>query len=164
MIVVSNTSPIMNLAVVGQLNILKQLYDKVLIPEGVFQELSAIGSEQAEVSMIQALSWIEMRTVVNRSLVDSLQLELDAGEAETIVLALEMKDELILIDERRARKIASRLGLRSMGLLGVLVEAKHRGLIPMVKPIFDEMIVKAGFWVSNQLYTRILQEVGEKPY
>lgn len=161
MIVVSNTLPIMNLAVAGHLNLLEQLYDKILIPEAVLQELSTIRSEQLGVLTIQVPSWIEKRSVVNRSLVDALLLELGVGEAETIVLALEMKADLMLLDERRGRQVASRLGPRFIGLLGELLEAKRKGLIIAVKPVLDDVIVKAGFWISNHLYTRVLQEVGE---
>ncbi len=161
MIVVSNTSPIMNLAVAGHLNLLEQLYDRIFIPEAVLQELSTIRSEQLGVLTIQVPSWIEKRSVVNRSLVNALLLELGIGEAETIVLALEMKADLMLLDERRGRQVASRLGPRFIGLLGVLLEAKREGLITAVKPVLDDVIVKAGFWISNHLYTRALQEVGE---
>lgn len=161
MIVVSNTSPIMNLAVVEHLSLLEQLYSRIFIPEAVSEELSAIGLEQLGAKAIQSHSWIETRSVSNRSLVDSLLLELDAGEAETIVLAMEMKADLLLLDERRGRKAASRLGLRFIGLLGVLVDAKHKGLIVEVKPVLNDMIAKAGFWVDNHLYTRVLREVGE---
>jgi uncharacterized protein len=66
----------------------------------------------------------------------------------------------LLIDERRGRKVASRLGLKFIGLLGMLVEAKRKGFI-VVKPILDDMIAKAGFWVDSQLYARVLQEAGE---
>jgi len=160
-IVVSNTSPIMNLAAIGQLGILERLYGKVLIPEAVLQELSAVGSKQVDTSEIQGLLWIEKQDVSNRSLVDSLLLELGAGEAEAIVLAMEVKAALLLVDERRGRKVASRLGLKYIGLLGVLVEAKREGLIAELKPILDDLIVKAGFWVSSRLYNRFLKEVGE---
>jgi len=87
--------------------------------------------------------------------------ELDPGEAEAIALAKELKADLLLMDERRGRRVASRLGLRFVGLLGILVEAKHKGLIKAVKPILDSLITKAGFWLGNRLYTRILETVGE---
>jgi len=156
-IVVSNTSPIMNLATVGQLNLLNWIYGKIIIPESVLHELSIIDLEQP----IQSLSWIEKQSVIDKSLIDALSLDLDLGEAEAIALAREMEADLLLIDERRGRKVASRLGLKFIGLLGVLLEAKHKGFVMRVKPILDELIAKAGFWVSGQLYNRVLYEIGE---
>jgi predicted nucleic acid-binding protein len=70
---------------------------------------------------------------------------------------------MVLIDERRARAVATRLGLNVVGVLGGLVEAKHKALIPQLKPILDDLITRAGFWVSAQLYERVLQAVGERP-
>jgi predicted nucleic acid-binding protein len=98
---------------------------------------------------------------MNRVLVTALQAELDEGEAEAIALAIQLKAHLLLLDERRGRAVASRLGLRFIGLLGVLVEAKQKGYISRVKPLLDHLIAKAGFWVSHQLYARVLREVGE---
>lgn len=100
MIIVSNTSALMNLAAIGQLNLLERLYGKVLIPEAVFQELSRISSEKLVAVDIESLPWIETRSVTDSLLVDSLLLELDAGEAEAIVLAMETKADLVLLDER----------------------------------------------------------------
>lgn len=151
----------MNLAAVEQLSLLQRLYDRVVIPEAVVQELLVTDSERLVVPAIQTLSWIETRSVANRSLVDSLLLELDAAEAEAIVLAMEMRADLLLVDERRGRRVASRLGLRFIGLLGVLLEAKRKGFIATLKPVLDGMIVKAGFWIGNELYARVLREAGE---
>lgn len=134
---------------------------KVCIPETVWQELSAIGSEQAWATEMQTASWLEKKSVGDRSLVDLLMLELDSGESEAIALAIEMKADLLLLDERQARKVAYRLGLKFIGLLGVLVEAKQKGFIAAAKPIVDDMIVQAGFWVGASLYNRVLREVGE---
>ena len=94
MIVVSDTSPITNLAAVGQLDLLRQLYGKVFIPESVRQELSAISSRRPIGLADQNPSWIEVRPVADQPLVDSLLLGLDPGEAEAIVLALEMKADI----------------------------------------------------------------------
>ncbi len=161
MIVVSNTSPIMNLAVVGQLQLLEQLYHKVRIPEAVLQELVALDLSQIQGKSIQTISWIETHPLTNRPLADLLLLELHTGEAEAIVLALEMGANLLLLDERRGRQVASRMGIKCLGLLSMLIEAKHQGLISVVKPILDDLIAQAGFWVSSQLYTRILQAAAE---
>jgi len=99
--------------------------------------------------------------VADRNLVASLQLELDDGEAEAIALAVELKADLILLDERKGRVIAARLGLRFIGLLGMLVEAKHRSLISAVRPIMNDLIGKAGFWIGQELYDYILQVAEE---
>ena len=161
MIVVSNSSPIMNLAVVGQVHAFEQLYGKVYIPEAVWQELSVIGTGQPWAAVMPALSWLEIRSVSNRSLVDLLLLELDRGEAGAISLAMELRADLLLIDERRGRTVASRLGLKFIGLLGAVVEGKRKGYVAAVKPILDDLMAQAGFWVSEHLYSRVLREAGE---
>jgi predicted nucleic acid-binding protein len=160
-IVVSHSSPIMHLAVVGQVHTLERLYGNVYIPEAVWQERSAIGTGQPRAAVMPALSWLEIRTVSNRSLVDLLLLELDRGEAEVICLAMELKADLLLIDERRRRTVTSRLGLKFIGLLGALVEGKGKGYVAAVKPILDDLMAQAGFWVSEHLYSRVLREAGE---
>jgi predicted nucleic acid-binding protein len=117
-------------------------------------------------SAVASRSWLNMGSEhgANRYVgtsVTVLQMELDVGEAEAIALAKELAADLLLMDGRRGRDIAARLGLRVIGLLGVLIEAKHRGMIPAVKPILDDLKAKAGFWVSQQLYARVLQAAGE---
>jgi predicted nucleic acid-binding protein len=111
--------------------------------------------------MIQELGWIVSQPVQNDTIVRALQGELDYGEAEALALAIEIQADLILIDERRARAIAARMGLSVVGVLGVLVEAKHKALVPLLKPILDALITQAGFWVSQHLYERVLHVVGE---
>jgi predicted nucleic acid-binding protein len=139
MIVFSNTSPIMNLAVVGQADLLQQLYGKVMIPEAARQELVALRLDDP-VGRLADASWIETRNVADRNLVESLLSELHPGEAEAIALAIQMKADLLLVDERRGRSVASRLNLKVMGLLGLLIEAKRKGLIEAVRPILDDLI------------------------
>ena len=99
----------------------------------------------------------------NEIVVRALQSELDHDEATAIALAVERQAEVVLIDERRARAVATRLGLNVVGVLGVLVEAKRKALIPQLKPLLDDLITRAGFWVSAQLYEQVLQAVGERP-
>jgi predicted nucleic acid-binding protein len=99
--------------------------------------------------------------VKSRQLTESLLLDLDAGEAEAIALAVEMKAGLLLLDERRGRNVAQRFGLKFVGLMGMLIEAKWKGHVPAVKPILDDLTATAGFWVDNGLYARVVQEAGE---
>ena len=160
MIVVSNTSPIMNLAAVDQLPLLRRLYAKVIIPQAVYEEL-VVGGEQPGSAEVQTCEWIETRAVMDQTLVTALAGELDKGEAESIILAKELQADRLLLDERRGREVASRFGLRFTGLLGVLIEAKHKGHLPAVKPVLDGLITKAGFWIRPRLYTRVLRAAGE---
>lgn len=161
MIVVSDASPIISLAAIGQLDLLRQLYGKVFIPPVVHNEIMGTKEAHFGIPEIETADWIETRKVTNQTMVISLQLELDEGEAEAIILAIESKADLLLLDERKGRMIASRLGLRFIGLMGILVEAKKNNFIPAVKPILDDLISKAGFWIRKELYNQILQSVGE---
>jgi uncharacterized protein len=160
-IVVSDTSPINNLAAINQLHLLQQLYGTVLIPEAVYQELTDPDFPVAGAKEVQTFTWIQIRAIEDRTMLKALSSELDPGEAEAIVLALEMKAEQVLIDERRGRMIAARLNLHYTGILGVLVEAKSQGFISTVKPLLDDLINKAGFWVAEPLYKSVLRLVNE---
>ncbi len=161
MIVVSNTSPIINLAAIGKLEILQKLYEKIFIPQAVHYEISIARKGKPGALEIEKLEWIEVKEVTNHKLVKALQMELDEGEAEAITLAIGLKSELLLLDEPQGRKVASNLGLKFIGLLGVLIEAKRKGIIPSVKSIMDALMTKAGFWISHQLYTHVLKVTGE---
>ncbi|MHC5718537.1 MAG: DUF3368 domain-containing protein [Nostoc sp.] len=161
MIIVSDTSPINNLAAINHLHLLQQLYGTVLIPEAVYRELTDPNFPVAGAIEVQTFIWIQTRPVEDRILVEALSNELDIGEAEAIALALEMKADQVLIDERRGRMIAARLNLAYTGILGILVEAKSQRLISAVKPLLDALINQAGFWVAEPLYKRVLQLVDE---
>lgn len=162
MIVISDTSPITNLAAVGLLDLLHQLYGKVIIPEGVYQEMVNLNYIVPGALEVQNFSWIQTLAVNNKKQVEYLQDELDLGESEAIVLALELDADLLLLDERRGRQVANSLGIvKITGLLGVLLEAKRQGLIEKIKPIIDQLIAENNFWISNNLYQKFLGIAGE---
>ncbi len=162
MTVVSNTSPITNLAAIRQLDLLQQLYTQIVIPEAVYNELTGVETPVPGTREVQDLDWIQVRPVVNPSFVIALQQEpLDLGEAEAIALARELNADRLLIDERKGRAVASRLGIKLTGVLGILIVAKRRELIPKIKPLIDELIDISRFRVSDELYARVLQDVGE---
>jgi predicted nucleic acid-binding protein len=104
------------------------------------------------------------QSVTNAALVSALRQELDAGEAEAIVLTLETEAEMLLMDERVGREVARHLGLRFIGLIGVLVEAKHNGVLSAVKPHLDALRNVAGFRIRDALYARILENEGEESW
>ena len=159
MIVISDTSVITNLVAIHHLCLLQQFYDLILIPEAVYRELADIDPPVPGLVEVQTLDWLEVLSLRDRAIADQLQnqFQLDPGESEAIALALEINADLLLIDERRGRAEATRLGLRLTGLLGMLVEAKQRSLIPSVKPLMDALIDTSAFRVSQPLYEQILQ-------
>uniref|UniRef100_A0A832H1S0 DUF3368 domain-containing protein n=1 Tax=Oscillatoriales cyanobacterium SpSt-402 TaxID=2282168 RepID=A0A832H1S0_9CYAN len=156
MIVVSDTSALSNLAIVNHLWLLEAIYQTVIIPDAVASELAV--ASNPSISAILKLGWIQVQSLTNSQLADQLQQErgLDAGEANAIALAFELQADDLLIDERLGRQEAIRLGLPIIGILGILLAAKQRSLIPQVQPVMDALINQAGFRVSPQLYQRIL--------
>jgi len=162
-IVVSDTSAITNLAAINQLKLLPTLYQRVLIPEAVYRELVDIEPTVPGSAEVQTATWLEVKVIANREIVEHLQSEvrLDPGESEAIALVLELGADLLLIDERRGRAEADRLGIRITGLLGILVEAKQKNLITAVKPLMDALIATSDFRISSALYNQILNIVNE---
>lgn len=161
MTLVSNSSPLINLARIDKLDILRQLYGELLVPEAVWQEVVVKGTGQPGANDVEAATWIQRSQVANRALIQGLSQDLDAGEAESIALALEVGAGLLLMDERLGRETARHLGLRYVGLIGVLIEAKRRGLIDRIGPVLTGLRVQAGFRISDELYERVLRDVGE---
>lgn len=164
MIIVSDTSPITNLAAIGQLDLLRQLYSRVIIPEAVYNEMVDINKIVPGAVKVKTLSWIQTQTVINSLQVTEIQennQSIHLGEAEAIILSLEMKADLLLMDERRGRIVATNYGINITGLLGVLIQAKKQGLIPAIKPLIDQLITQANFRVNPQLYTVVLQASNE---
>jgi len=160
MSVVSNASPIIHLARVGQLELLRQLYGEIFVPEAVWEEVVIKGKGKAGSKEIRQAKWIKRKRVSNHLLVKALRRELDAGEAEAIALAVEVGAELLLMDDKIGRRIAQFLNVPCIGTVGVLLETKAKGLVPVIKPILDALKV-SGFYLNDELYKRILEDVGE---
>jgi predicted nucleic acid-binding protein len=159
--IASNASALINLARIVKLDLLRALYGEIVIPEAVWQEVVVNGAGQPGSEEVKAATWIRKQVVTNRQLMHVLQQELGAGEAEAIALATEIKADLLLMDERLGRETAHHLGLRCIGLIGILIEARRKGFITAVKPHLDALRNMAGFRIKPELYLRVLQDEGE---
>ena len=129
--VVSNASPLINLAAIDELDLLRRLYGRITISKAVWTEIVRLGKGRPGSRAVRSAKWVRVKAVRDRSLVALLLEDLDPGEAESIALARELGAHLLLIDELRARRSAKLMGLRFTGLVGVLMEAARKGLIPV---------------------------------
>jgi uncharacterized protein len=153
--VVSNSGPLINLAKVGHFSLLKDLFQRVLIPRGVFEEVMVHGAGQPGSMETRSARWISRRKLKQPDIANILMAELDRGEAEAIALALQEKADWLLIDERKGRRFAQQAGLKVKGTLGILIEGVRHGRIEALRPILDEMITK-GTWVTPTVYNQVL--------
>jgi predicted nucleic acid-binding protein len=156
--VVVNTTPIISLAAIGQLDLLQRLFGQVSLAEAVYQELKAKPGYYGHDEIDQP--WIEVRAIHGRLYKQLLLNQLDSGEAETIILAKELDADFVIIDENLGYRFAAHAGLTPIRTLSLLLRAKERRDIPAVKPLLDAMIAK-GRWYSTPVYRAFLQQAGE---
>lgn len=154
---VSNTTPIISLACIDQLPLMEKLFGKIYLPEAVYNEITVHrypGYKDLSGGMFEVVS------VKNSAYLDLLLNELDAGEAESIVIAKELPASTLIIDERIGYKIANTQGVYTIGTLTVLLMAKNKGIIQKVQPLLHSMIEK-GRWYSPRIYHQFLKSIGE---
>ncbi|CAN5834777.1 hypothetical protein BH24DEI2_BH24DEI2_19800 [soil metagenome] len=127
----------------------------------MWQELNAGGKHHPGREEVAAAAWLEQHEVGNRSLVQAFQRDLDLGESETIALALELNADVALLDEREGRHAAGRLGVRTLGVLGILLDAKAHAYIGTAKPHLDALRTVAGFYMRDAVYEQVLALAAE---
>jgi len=161
--VVSNTSPISNLALIGKLDLLRQQFGKILIPPAVERELKALSNPEAKAAIQMSLAegWLEVRPAASHALIRLLSASLHDGESEAIALAVETSASCTLLDEREARAHAQRMNLKITGVLGVLLRARKQGAIPALKPLVDQLRSEAHFFIAPDLERHLLELAGE---
>ena len=160
MIVISDTSCIGYLIIIDKLILLKENFSKIIVPEIVHKEILQLSSKY-DVNRYLKAEWITSRPITNNRLYKELLSQVDEGESEAIVLSQEIHADLLLIDERKGTEVARSFGIRTIGLLGVLLLSKQKKLIPLVQPILHELISNTTFRITKILYTNVLKQANE---
>ena len=149
-IIISDTSCLIILNKIGELDLLRQIYGTVTVTQDILLEYGE-----------QLPDWIEVQQVKDQYRQLLLEMQIDKGEASAIALALETADNTLILDDWKARKLAERLGLSITGTLGIIIKAKNTGLIPSIKP-YLEIIKETNFRISEELEQIALKEANEK--
>lgn len=160
MIIVSNTTPLSELAKIDRLDLLQILFTRILIPSAVYTELTT-GNHPATTA-IPAATWIETRVVNQAERIEQLLQTpgLDRGECAAIALAEELNADRLLMDERAGRRLAQQLGLPVIGTIGILLLAKRLGILNEITPLLNDLIDQ-GKWMSSTFYRQVLQMADE---
>ena len=153
MIVVSDTSPLTALLTVGKAELLVQLFGEVVVPKAVSTELLRHHPSLPE--------WLKVLDVHDRDKADRYSQTVDLGEAEAIALAEELHADRLLLDERKGRELAKQRGLPVVGLLGVVLLAKRKGLIVSARDLIQRLDREAGAYLGQELVEEALRTIGE---
>ena len=156
---VADSGPIIAFAQIGLVHLLQRVVEELVVPDAVYREIVVLGEGRPGAAEVAQSAWITRRTVGNPAALATLPLALRAGQGEAILLAQELGLPL-LIDEERGRREATRRGIDVGGSLGVLREAKQRGLIDLVRPPVEAMI-SSGYRFGPTLVFSFIQEMGE---
>lgn len=155
MIIVSNTSPINYLILIGHINLLPELFGQIIIPLAVHSELSnASAPPSVQAWIATPPTWLKIQVVSQPS--DEIVELLDPGELEAILLAQELNADLLLLDEMKARRTAKERGFIITGILGILDQAATMKLIDL--PLVVQSLQSTSFWVSDSLYQKLLDK------
>ena len=160
--VVSNTSPISNLAIIGHLDLIREQLGSIIIPPGVRSELQRHPDGAARTAIEKAITdgWLCVKPIAGK-VPGELAANLDLGEAEAPTLAIELKASLVLLDESSARQHAGSLGLSFTGVLGILRHAKQTGRIASLSDPIARLRKQARFFIGPALEKALLTSVGE---
>ena len=159
MIVISDSSALISLLSVEKLDILGKLFETVMIPEAVYNE---VFNKKVSNLDLKKTKFLQIEKVTDRKMVKLLKMQLGYGESEVIALALEKGIDRVIIDDKQARKVADKLGLKVIGTLGILILAKEKQVIKEVRPLVLSMMEKINFRIDRALLNKILGILNEK--
>jgi len=158
-IIIADSSPLIGLARIEHLGLLPQLARRIGVPRAVWTEVTSARTDAPGASEVAAQTWIEVLEA-DWQVVAPLLIMVGQGEAEAIALAQRESSSILLLDDLRARKLADRLGLRRMGTVALLGQAKREGMIPKLKPVLDALVANE-IYIRPELIAAAFQEVGE---
>jgi uncharacterized protein len=156
-LVIADSGPIFSLALIDRLDILNELFDEVRIPEAVWNEITY---DKTKLDYLRLFNFFKHKTCQVMGF-NELTFVMDYGESESVILYKELQADFLLIDDKKARKIAENLGINCIGLIGLLSIAKDKGLVKMLRPIFETFLQNKRFY-SVALLNAILQAKGEE--
>lgn len=154
--VVVNSTPLISLDRVNQLNLLQELYGQIYIPYGVYEELSV----EDKHNFLTNIDFIKVQVIKNEEAKKFFKTSLHKGEVEVMILAEEINADLCVIDDLLARKYAKYLGYTITGTIGILLKAKEKGYINQIKPLLNDLI-ESGIYIDNNLYRNVLRIANE---
>ncbi|QCC52440.1 DUF3368 domain-containing protein [Halapricum salinum] len=158
-LVVSDTSPLLNLALIDRLDLLRAQFPEIVVPRQVWDELTE-GEEGLEaLRELRDDTLLDIVEVERSDLFVEIVHELDLGETAAICYAVEHAADLVLLDERDGRRVARRHDLDVTGVIGVLLRAAKTGELDLENEL--DALREAGFWISDDLYSRVLSKADE---
>jgi predicted nucleic acid-binding protein len=157
-IIVTDSSPLVALALVGQLELLDKLFKYVIIPETVYHE----AAEEGKPGSAEIAAWGKgkLSKAQDQNIVEAFMISLDPGESEALAIYDEAKADYLLIDEKKGRKTAMVKGMNVIGSIGVLLMAKQEGLVAEVKPLM-ERLRRSTVYFSDSLLDLAISRAGE---
>lgn len=147
--IISDTSCFIVLTKIGELEILQKLYRQIVTTPEISEEFGE-----------SLPDWVLIESVRDKSSQRILELQIDKGESSAIALALEIQNSTLIIDDFKARKVATNLGISFTGTIGIIIKAKLNGIIPSIKPVLEK-IKRTNFRISTELELQALKEAGE---
>ncbi len=157
---VVNTSPLIYLAQLDRLDLLRRGADEILVPPTVLEELGAKPDPSSFRIDDARRTWLRCEASRDPKLLEVLKLELDAGEAEAIAVAYERSVDRAVIDDLAGRRYVRQLGVPLVGTLGLLLAARLRGELGSLKREI-ERLKAVGFYAGDELVQKILRAAGE---
>jgi predicted nucleic acid-binding protein len=160
-LIISNTTPLINFAEIGRMDVLEALFGIITIPPAVAAELTAKASLFPAAALVPERAGIRLKPAADRLLVNGFAGRVHPGEAECLALAMENPGSFLLLDDLAARELASSNQLLFTGTLGCLVQARRQGILTALRPLIGELRSRARFWISDALEMRVLSDAGE---